>query len=798
MSISDTQQAAQFSADAAVSAAEAKQYLIEVQQGYQDISATTQEAINAATTAEAAKNAAETAEQSASTSAAASSESMSAAAISASQAEEFASNASEYAQNKFTFYKTASDPDGTIAGLAATTDGQSFWVAQGPDALSAAWQYQNKAGVAVLQAKQPGTAAITGTIREFPTLAAAQADADAGNIPVGSTAYYRSPDDSALAVEVINNGGTLEATGRKMPSQQAVDQANVKIDVINGTVEKIVFDGKEDVYYSVVDSEGNIVGIVRRNSTGNAVIEYKNHAIADQSLEGIFLTDADGTVKFAAYGGEVLSSEGFSQAQYTVTQSDEFSFVLSDAEGNVSLAVGKDGESLNKNKTENSDSEAVLVANAAALSAVAGVAANTFRVSNYQRPRKKLNIYLTYGQSYSIGSDSERLLSTSQYFANLTLGTNPRGENTGSGASVYTFSPTGGEVLYPLIESGTESPVSGLINTLKWLHNESMGVDNDEDHLFAGAATGVSAVSIASLTEGANPERYNRLRTALSGFANAAATAGYDACVAGVIYIQGEADNTSTYDVYYAALQNLFNQINGTIKQFFPNNKDVDFFIGQMGGYFVVDTNNQAIPRAQMDFCDAYPNAHFVGPYAMLPCPSSGYHLLSNSYRWFYSNIAKAVHKVMQGYEHATFRINSVRHRNNELIVGFNVPVPPLKFRDAYIKQTATMFNDKGFTVTDSTGTLRGADLTVEIVAPTVIKITCSRSLSGDVRLTLGDRGGHSGRHNISDSDPSVSMFKWETNPDTSAQDYIPALNGKNYPLHNWCGIDSVLSKEVE
>lgn len=225
MSISDTQQAAQFSADAAVSAAEAKQYLIEVQQGYQDISATTQEAINAATAAEAAKIAAETAEQDAATSAAASSESMSAAAISASQAEEFASNASDYAQNKFTFYKTSSDPDGTIAGLAATTNGQSFWVAQGPDALSAAWQYQNNAGVAVLQAKQPGTAAITGTIREFPTLAAAQADADAGNIPTGATAYYRSSDDSALAIEVINNAGTLTATGRRAASQSDVNLA---------------------------------------------------------------------------------------------------------------------------------------------------------------------------------------------------------------------------------------------------------------------------------------------------------------------------------------------------------------------------------------------------------------------------------------------------------------------------------------------------------------------------------------------------------------------------------------------
>ncbi|OJP04899.1 hypothetical protein BK332_17135 [Escherichia coli] len=157
MATTDTQQTAQFAAEASVSAAEAKQYLIEVQQGYQDISATTQEAINAATAAEAAKNSAETAEQSAATSAAASSESATAAAGSAAQAEEYKNDASEYARNKFTFYKTSSDPDGTIAGLAATTDGQSFWVAQGPDALSAAWQYQNKAGVAVLQAKQPGS-----------------------------------------------------------------------------------------------------------------------------------------------------------------------------------------------------------------------------------------------------------------------------------------------------------------------------------------------------------------------------------------------------------------------------------------------------------------------------------------------------------------------------------------------------------------------------------------------------------------------------------------------------------------
>lgn len=57
--------------------------------------------------------------------------------------------------------------------------------------------------------------------KQYQTLAAAQADI--ANIPEGSTTYYRSPDDSALAIEVMNVGGTLQPTGRRMPSQEYTD-----------------------------------------------------------------------------------------------------------------------------------------------------------------------------------------------------------------------------------------------------------------------------------------------------------------------------------------------------------------------------------------------------------------------------------------------------------------------------------------------------------------------------------------------------------------------------------------------
>ncbi|MCF0361983.1 SGNH/GDSL hydrolase family protein [Klebsiella pneumoniae] len=57
--------------------------------------------------------------------------------------------------------------------------------------------------------------------RQYMTLADAQADIT--NIPAGSATYYRSPDESSLAIEVINKGGMLTPTGRQMPSQFTVE-----------------------------------------------------------------------------------------------------------------------------------------------------------------------------------------------------------------------------------------------------------------------------------------------------------------------------------------------------------------------------------------------------------------------------------------------------------------------------------------------------------------------------------------------------------------------------------------------
>ncbi|HGV5159798.1 TPA: hypothetical protein ACNG7E_005324, partial [Klebsiella pneumoniae] len=101
--------------------------------------------------------------------------------------------------------------------------------------------------------------------RQYMTLAAAQADI--ANIPDGSATYYRSPDDSALAIEVINNSGTLEPTGRKMPSQAEIDDINTRI----------FYGSDEDPFvYKQIDSQGNIIDIIFKDGKSYRIGEREN------------------------------------------------------------------------------------------------------------------------------------------------------------------------------------------------------------------------------------------------------------------------------------------------------------------------------------------------------------------------------------------------------------------------------------------------------------------------------------------------------------------------------------------
>lgn len=106
--------------------------------------------------------------------------------------------------------------------------------------------------------------------RQYMTLAAAQADI--ANIPDGSATYVRSSDGGSLADEYINNAGTLEATGRKMPSQGSVDALK---EIISEEIAKVMASGAAqttdaypDIAELILDSVGHAV--YRRYADGTS------------------------------------------------------------------------------------------------------------------------------------------------------------------------------------------------------------------------------------------------------------------------------------------------------------------------------------------------------------------------------------------------------------------------------------------------------------------------------------------------------------------------------------------------
>ncbi|HBY1005081.1 TPA: SGNH/GDSL hydrolase family protein [Klebsiella pneumoniae] len=122
-----------------------------------------------------------------------------------------------------TFYKTESDPDGTIAGIQGTESGKVFRVAQGIAEVISFKYYLNDSGTPRLIAWLIGQGSISNNIRIYSSDIKAKQDVDAGNILAGAYCWIVNSSDSILADEFINDAGALEPTGRKIPTHEAIE-----------------------------------------------------------------------------------------------------------------------------------------------------------------------------------------------------------------------------------------------------------------------------------------------------------------------------------------------------------------------------------------------------------------------------------------------------------------------------------------------------------------------------------------------------------------------------------------------
>ena len=675
-----------------------------------------------------------------------------------------------------------------------------------------------------------------------------------GKIPDGAKLSIRSIKTDVWAEEFINQNGQIVSTGKTLPSLDALlsflnllssdgvvsdvflqwlDENDLIIAKWLETEAGLAFrsrflnfgpDGFSASNAGVTASRiySQIIEWFTSDGTADLVISDKNGLIALQLL-GNLLKVPGFTLRTPFINFDIkkigLRPEGTEIDADGATLSHKGPFRIEDKNGLIAFEVTESGivrfsgmQDLGKNQgptTGTLTEKQVINLLDGAGAAYASKRHNQVR---FPVPRaanlKKLTYWFIYSQSLGNGGGSSFAIPDTTDLGNIMLGQSPRGSTFVKGLSSYDFGAVGGNVFYPLKEvrqtdAGVISETSGshgetiakaFADELKRRYNERTRQQNNTDHIFGVSCCGVSGAPIEDLAKGAAAGYYNRYLTALSGVAAAAAAAGYEWEVGGIIYIQGENNNGTTTEIYQPQLQGMYdNMIPDAMAASGQKTKPI-FLLNQIGSSFI-SGRNFGVVEAQRQFVENNPLAFMMGSYAGLPNPVD--HLFANSYRWFGAQFAKLADRVMWGNDEANFQMVAAYWSGNTAYAGFSTRVPPLKFESAYVVFTETMYADKGITVSDGSGVLTGTDLTVSIVSDNVIKIVASRPLTGTVTIMLGDGTAHAGVHNIADSDTEISEYVWESGlPNQPATENIAALNNKHYPLSNFALIQKITAQE--
>lgn len=639
--------------------------------------------------------------------------------------------------------------------------------------------------------------------RQYMTLAEAQADIV--NIPNGSSTYVRSADGSSLADEYINNNGTLEPTGRKMPSQDGINAVDVaRSELIDSITNAPLF--------LFCDQDGFFIANIAFDSDTKKPAFNLGAVTFSRSDNSIFsVTDEDGftvsldsiikRVRGIEAGNFVYSGRGIQRGGENILEvvdEDGFTFSIDSLVRRIEKL--ESGSGFNISALSKMESLAQSSRTAVSFPVSAPIACLS----------KGLNIFIFYGQSLAIGDEAFSIVTREpSKLGNLMLGQAVRGQYYAR-TNDATFGVIGGEnKYYPLEEKRQdgativtdpaistkfgETIASGFMETLKTLHNKSVGMKNDDSVTLACSVTGAIGTGLSTLLKGASTPYYQRLMSCVQGHVEAAATAGYtDIQVAGFIFLQGENDygTSTTKESYQQMLNKLFNDANSDIKALTGQVADIGCFLYQTSGHYVTNAQGNTLPvgMAQLDITQRL-DAFMVAPVFPYPqAASTMTHLAANSYRWWGCAAAHAVHRIFNEENHSPFRMVGAEYDGSEIYVSFMVPCPPISIRPFYQVGNPVTHRDYGFTVIDSTGSLSGTLINVEVVSPCVVKITPSRKLSGDIRINIGDYL-HGGGNNIADSSPQQSLFKWKYYGDNnqSTNENIPTLNDKFYPLNNFC-----------
>ncbi|MBK5782537.1 hypothetical protein JKA56_28390, partial [Klebsiella pneumoniae] len=590
--------------------------------------------------------------------------------------------------------------------------------------------------------------------KQYATLAAAQADI--ANIPESSSTYVRSPYSSALADEYMNVAGTLTATGRRMPSQAAIQAV---LDYISSL---IATDDADSPLLTLNDEAG-----FRLAAFGlNAIQSNAMTAEYDEFIDGFVFRDSVGFV-IQQIGTPLLSSvdsvQPVVEQQRLVTEAfsaesdaDISGFVFRDSVGFVLMNLN--GEQSDQN---NDGVDDISRRNAANLAAAA--AARDEINTRIARPVYDYNILITDGQSLSNGTEGWAALSKD---IRATLNINmlgdsvrPKNENGSTftplnGAEIRSARavvqdliapPDGGNLMTDEAVAALPRGANNFGETVDigamWMWREMQlqfrGVVTDERKIVA-VNCGVGGQIIEHLSKGHSWGFYNRIISAVTQIKAIADAEGKTCGVVGFLYLGNEYNYDSTKGgatdraEYRALLRKLIDDVITDTTAITGQTEPPLTVLYQTSGSWTCDSTNMSIGEAQLDICAADANVMMASPaYAVT---DKGGHLDANGYRWLGMQFGKVLHRAIDRRQNwRPLQPLSVTLSGTFLRADFLVWSPPLQFRSCYVGSSPTTYAAKGFRVTDDAGDVPVTR--VDIVADTVVDITLGRETTGDVYL---------------------------------------------------------------
>lgn len=680
-----------------------------------------------------------------------------------------------------TFFRTEDDPDGTIAGNAATTGGQLYRVAQGLSSDAAFIYYLNNDGVAEAVAYSPSNAAVE-KIK--------QTISDAPEVP--RIAQWESEGGFVLAW--LDNG--------------ALKTTDFEVGAKGLSMDILTFEENANSEHITQDEYGFIL---EKRSSGD-IENISGKYVASQREEKT-LEDEYGFIieRRTADAREDISGKYKTSRNNDVVIEDEYGFHIFSA-----MKAGA--------PTEPQDTGATRAAFIASMDnlALAGSSSIYNRlVTGIQRPVFDFNLIITYGQSLSTGTEGWPALSVLPVESEnvLMFGDSVR-PTTDRDTGGSKWVPMGGEKLQPLIAVTQTKGGSGIltaeevanlapgatnegetfdvgaVNFWRKLQNDFRGVSVNPERKIVVLNCGVQGRTVEQLSKGNALNHYNRVIEAVTKVKACIANQ-YPAASVGItaiLYAQGEwnywVDGSGTHD--RATFLELTKKLRtdlisdcayGICGQSLPP----AWVTYQTGAGYTVDTQDLAIGMAQIDMADTVPGCWMATP--VYPVTDKNGHLDPNGYRWAGMQFGKVLHRILdRGMDWKPLKpIKAVRYSDKEIIVSFLTPSPPLQFKESYVVNISTQYPNKGFLVKDANGVV-GIE-SVSIVGQSVVSVLLSSVPVGEVYLWYAPGTTYRGNGNLCDSDFTVAPYNYEYRAGSGqyASANIAALVNKPYPLNNFC-----------